>query len=174
MGKERGGERKRKELATGDQLGKPVGAGTTEKEEKDPAVLREPTRAQQSENAVAESPPKRVMSIPAEVERQVVPLSAGRATSTKRRKQRAEHEVAAEQGILMARKREARARVLRVRSRHLIEELRISTGLEQPKRHRRDAQIAAEVVKRKEAAKQLGANKSEAVDKSISAAKIPR
>ncbi|KAF4047369.1 hypothetical protein GN244_ATG00167 [Phytophthora infestans] len=162
-------ENKNEELATGDPPKKPVGAGTTEKKEKATAVLIEPAasddaskREQQPENAVAESPRKRVMSIPAAFERLVGPLSAGRTTSTKRRKRRAEHEVAAEQGLVVAElalKREARARVLRVRAQHLIEELRIPTGLEQPNRHRRDAQIAANVMKRTGATKKQRANK---------------
>ncbi|KAF4143948.1 hypothetical protein GN958_ATG06887 [Phytophthora infestans] len=62
-------ENENEELATGEPPEKPVGAGTTEKEEKTPAVLSEPAvsgdaseRTQQPKNAVAESPQKRLMS----------------------------------------------------------------------------------------------------------------
>ncbi|KAL3659500.1 hypothetical protein V7S43_015491 [Phytophthora oleae] len=48
-----------------------------------------------------------------------------------------------------------------VKIRHLIEELRKPTGLEQPKQHRRDAQLAANAVNRMEKIRNEVAGSSE-------------
>ncbi|ETK81600.1 hypothetical protein L915_12911 [Phytophthora nicotianae] len=174
-------ENDNEEPATADEPAKPGETDAAEDEEKAPAVVSEPAvdaevteRDESPGNAVQEGQVERVRTIPAAVERQVVPLSAGRTTSAKRRKRRAEHEVAAGRGILvteLALRREARAKVLRTRVRHLIEELRIPDGLEQPKRQRREAQIAAETVKRAEVTKKQKVGKSKSAAKGIAADK---
>lgn len=132
------------------EIDRPRRAGEADAAEKGgetPAVTSEQAarveaveEADKPADAVAAGPREQVTAVPAAVERQTVPMSAGRTASARRRKRRAEHEVAAGKGILVAElamKREARAKVLRTRVRQLIEDLRIPVDLEQPKQRRR-------------------------------------
>lgn len=100
-------------------------ADTAEKEEETPAVTSESAasveaaeEADKPVDAVTAGPREQVTAGPAVVERQMVPKNVGRTASARRRKRRAEHEVAADTGILvveLALRREARAKVLRTR-----------------------------------------------------------
>ncbi|KAE9089480.1 hypothetical protein PF007_g19579 [Phytophthora fragariae] len=83
-------------------------------------------------------------------------MSGGRTAAARRRKRRAEGAVAAAHGVLAAEvreRREERAKVLRVVVRQVIAELREQADLKQRRWDHREAQIAAAVVKKAEAAR---------------------
>ncbi|KAE9268822.1 hypothetical protein PF001_g29500 [Phytophthora fragariae] len=83
-------------------------------------------------------------------------MSGGRTAAARRRKRRAEGAVAAAHGVLAAEvreRREERAKVLRVVVRQVIAELREQADLKQRRCDHREAQIAAAVVKKAEAAR---------------------
>ncbi|KAE8961681.1 hypothetical protein PR002_g29824, partial [Phytophthora rubi] len=94
--------------------------------------------------------------IPDGVRRQTEKMSGGRTAAARRRKRRAEGAVAAAHGVLAAEvreRREERAKVLRVVVRQVIAELREQADLKQRRCDHREAQIAAAVVKKAEAAR---------------------
>ncbi|KAE9202806.1 hypothetical protein PF004_g18315 [Phytophthora fragariae] len=94
--------------------------------------------------------------IPDGVRRQTEKMSGGRTAAARRRKRRAEGAVAAAHGVLAAEvreRREERAKVLRVEIRQVIDELREQADLKQRRCDHREAQIAAAVVKKAEAAR---------------------
>ncbi|KAE9176302.1 hypothetical protein PF005_g25019 [Phytophthora fragariae] len=94
--------------------------------------------------------------IPDGVRRQMEKMSGGRTAAARRRKRRAEGAVAAAHGVLAAEvreRREERAKVLRVVVRQVIAELREQADLKQRRWDHREAQIAAAVVKKAEAAR---------------------
>ncbi|KAE9316377.1 hypothetical protein PF008_g19019 [Phytophthora fragariae] len=95
-------------------------------------------------------------SIPDGVRRQTEKMSGGRTAAARRRKRRTEGAVAAAHGVLAAEvreRREERAKVLRVVVREVIAELREQADLKQRRCDHREAQIAAAVVKKTEAAR---------------------
>ncbi|KAE8971035.1 hypothetical protein PR001_g27019 [Phytophthora rubi] len=96
------------------------------------------------------------LPIPDGVRRQTEQMSGGRTAAARRRKRRAEGAVAAAHGVLAAKvreRREERAKVLRVVVRQVIAELREQADLKQRRCDHREAQIAAAVVKKAEAAR---------------------
>ncbi|KAE9076174.1 hypothetical protein PF010_g24003 [Phytophthora fragariae] len=94
--------------------------------------------------------------IPDGVSRQTEKMSGGRTAVARRQKRRAEGAVAAAHGVLAAEvreRREERAKVLRVVVRQVIAELREQADLKQRQCDHREAQIAAAVVRKAEAAR---------------------
>ncbi|KAE8985793.1 hypothetical protein PR002_g22534 [Phytophthora rubi] len=95
-------------------------------------------------------------SIPDGVRWQTEKMGGGRTAAARRRKRRAEGAVAAAHGVLAAvvrERREERAKVLRVVVRQVIAELREQANLKQRRCDHREAQIAAAVVRKAEAAR---------------------
>ncbi|ETP50910.1 hypothetical protein F442_03870 [Phytophthora nicotianae P10297] len=94
--------------------------------------------------------------IPRAVIRQALPLSNGRTAAAKRRQ--AEEEVAAMHGVLAAElriRREERATVLRVQVKQLISELRERADIQQQRKSRREAHLAATAVRKAEEERQI-------------------